>query len=200
MRIAAAVKPLGIARAVASPNRVDDAEPDLSPIAGSEATVALRAGEAFSVDCDPGVGAPVGLRVSGIPLLAMPGMACLCLLSHEHEAAIEKLEQGIDDPTPFVDTELVLIEEHLAATEEIQARAMLVDVHRIAEGDPVPGGDGDIPEPIDWASPIPVDEGDRLAATDHDVLDADVVVAHQPSGEAPGRGDPAPPPTFSRSE
>jgi hypothetical protein len=130
----------------------------------------------------------------------MPGMACLCLLSHEHEAAIEKLEQGIDDPTPFVDTELVLFEEHLATTEEVQAGAMLVDVDGIAEGDPVPRRDGDIPEPIDGASPIPVDEGDGLAVTDHDVLDADVVVAHQPSGEAPGRGDPAPRPTFSRSE
>src|SRR5438105_1842890 len=125
--------------------------------AGSE-PVALRAGQASSVDRDPGVGAPVGLRVSGIPLLAMPGMTCLCLLSHEREAAIEKFEQRIDNPTPFLDTELVLVEEHLAATEEVQASAMLIDVDGIAEGDPVPRRDRDIPEPIDWASPIPVDE------------------------------------------
>src|SRR5207237_3099345 len=105
---------------------------------------------------------------------------------HEREAAIEKLEQRIDNPTPFLDTELVLVEEHLAATEEVQASAMLIDVDGIAEGDPVPRRDGDIPEPIDWASPIPVDEGDGPAATDHDVLDAAVVVAHQLPGEAPG--------------
>ena len=90
----------------------------------------------------------------------MPGMACLCLLSHEHEAAIEKLEQGVDDATPLLDTELVLVEEHLAASENVQGRAMLVDIHRIAEGDPVARRDGDIPKAIDWTSPIPVDEGD----------------------------------------
>ena len=130
----------------------------------------------------------------------MPGMACLCLLSHEPKGEIEKLEQRIENPTPFLDTEPMLVEEHLAATEQIQTSAMLIDVDGVTEGDPVPRHDGDIPEPIDGASPIPVDEGDGLAATDHDILEADVVVAHQLSGEAPGRGEPAPRQTFSRSE
>ena len=47
----------------------------------------------------------------------MASMACLRLLSHEHQAAIEERKQGVDDHTAFVGPELVFVKEHPAATD-----------------------------------------------------------------------------------
>ena len=110
-------------------------------------------------------------------------MAGLGLRPHELEGTVGEHEQRVDCPLSLVDGETVGVEEPTAARNGVDIDLMLIEVDRIPHRPPMPQRDRDVPEPIDRGREVEVDERDGPTLRHHDVLEAEVVVAHERPAE-----------------
>ena len=148
------------------------------------------------VPLEPRVGAPVLLRVAAVPATRpIELVARLSSLLHRDEGAIEiAAEVSGDGPGGFVVAETMGVHEAAPPGHLIELTTGVVDTAAVTHRSPVAGRDCDVHEPVDGAVEVEVDEAVGATTGDDDVLDAEVVVAHERPGErAPG--DRRPPQT-----
>jgi hypothetical protein len=74
------------------------------------------------------------------------------------------------------------VAEQPETLKAVDIGACRFEVSRRLERHPVPSRNGDVDEPVVRRSEIEVDDGDRRTVANDDILDTEVVVAHDVAG------------------
>ena len=156
--------------------------------------------ESGAVSLDPAVRTPVLVRVAGVPLGGVSRVTGFGLSSYVADGSVEKRQQRVQRALALASNKSVLSEEQAAARDGVDVGAVIVEVPRVPHGHPVSQCDGDIPEAIDGAREVEIDERDGAATGDDDVLETGVVVAHERPRELARRSLVAPDRVWGRAE
>ena len=143
----------------------------------------VRSKEHAALVIDPLAGTAVRDLVARVPCREMARVPLVGLFSNEHQRAVEVLDERVEYPSALCAAEAVGRGKPPEPVEHINASPVLVDVIGVAHGNPVPHCDGNVPEPVDRASKVEVDEGRGATVSYDDVLQADIVVTHEVARE-----------------